>query len=56
MIDEARHMPITSMIDAIHIKTMKDMADIRFVCKNWKDVLCSEMHGRLQASFDLGRT
>ena len=56
MIDQARHMPITSMIDAIRIKTMKDMADMRLVCKKWKDVLCLEMYGRLQASLDVGRT
>ena len=55
-IDEARYMPITSMIDSIRIKTMKDMADMRRQSQNWNDSLCPKMQTRLQVAFDEGRT
>ena len=33
MIDEARHMPIPSMIDSIRVQSMEDMAEKRDECK-----------------------
>ena len=41
MIDEARHMSITSMIDNIRVQTMKSRTNIRNQCKTWKNALCA---------------
>ena len=56
MIDETRHMPITSMIDSIRVQSMEDMAKKRAECKKWNGLICPVVHTRLQAALDKSST
>ena len=47
MIEEARHMPITNIIDNIRVQMMEGKATKRTNSKKWNTILCPEMHDRL---------
>ena len=52
---EARHLPITYMIDRIRLDTMEIMSEKRNICKKWTGILCPIMHKTLQVALDEGR-
>ncbi|KAF9626317.1 hypothetical protein IFM89_032166 [Coptis chinensis] len=49
-------MPITSMLDAIHVKIMDMMTRRRDKCNKWKSLMCLKMEKRLVKRIQLGRT
>ena len=55
-IREARHLPITKMVDMIRVQIMEQMANRRELSSLWKGVICPDMDKRLEASIKLGRT
>ena len=53
---EARHLPITNMIDNIRYKTMIDLAEKSRLCKKWSGRLCPKQEKRLQEALNIGCT
>ena len=53
---EARHLPITDMIDMIRVDTMETIVAKRRMCKKQTCTFCPKMHSKLQDALDKGRT
>ncbi|XP_028082622.1 uncharacterized protein LOC114283950 [Camellia sinensis] len=54
-IREARHLPITQMVDSIRIKIMNQMSKRRRKLPAWLGVLCPKMEARLVKAYNKGR-
>ncbi|KAL7176792.1 hypothetical protein ACSBR2_030190 [Camellia fascicularis] len=52
---EARHLPITQMIDSIRTKIMNQMSKRRCKSAAWPGVLCPKMEARLVKAYNKGR-
>ena len=55
-IKEARHLPITNLIDKIRIQIMTDMADRKREAASWADVLCPLIEKPIQVALGEGST
>ncbi|XP_028066080.1 uncharacterized protein LOC114269020 [Camellia sinensis] len=54
-IREARHLPITQMVDSIRTKIMNQMSKRRRKSAAWPGVLCPKMEARLVKAYNKGR-
>ncbi|XP_028103609.1 uncharacterized protein LOC114302737 [Camellia sinensis] len=55
-IREARHLPITQMIDNIRAKIIRQMAKRRREANTWAGVICPKMEARLVKAYNKGRS
>ncbi|XP_039138187.1 uncharacterized protein LOC120275627 [Dioscorea cayenensis subsp. rotundata] len=54
-IKEARHLPVTSMVDSIRFKLMNMLAERREQCNNWDTHLCPEIQKKVEQIVDESR-
>ncbi|KAG5534952.1 hypothetical protein RHGRI_022909 [Rhododendron griersonianum] len=55
-IEEERHLPITTLVDALRLKIMNMLSERRDQSRKWVGKVCPEMDKRLRASFNESRT
>ncbi|KAL7184881.1 hypothetical protein ACSBR2_026932 [Camellia fascicularis] len=55
-IREARHLPITQLVDSIRVKIMRQMAKRRIKAQAWPGVICPKMEARLVKAYSKGRS
>ncbi|KAL7240670.1 hypothetical protein ACSBR2_006340 [Camellia fascicularis] len=55
-IKEARHLPITRMIDAIRTQIMNQMSDQGRASSSWAGVICPKMEHKLEMAYKKGRS
>ncbi|XP_028119765.1 uncharacterized protein LOC114317252 [Camellia sinensis] len=55
-IREARHLPITQLVDSIRTKIMRQMSKRRLKAQSWPGVVCPKMEDRLVKAYNKGRS
>ncbi|XP_028056540.1 uncharacterized protein LOC114260592 [Camellia sinensis] len=55
-IREARHLPITQLVDCIRTKIMRQMSKRRLKAQSWPGVVCPKMEDRLVKAYNKGRS
>ncbi|GMP62062.1 hypothetical protein CsSME_00024310 [Camellia sinensis var. sinensis] len=53
---EARHLPITRLVDSIRAQIMRQMSTRRETSQKWHGVLCPKMEKLLEKSYNDGRS
>ncbi|GMP83408.1 hypothetical protein CsSME_00037332 [Camellia sinensis var. sinensis] len=55
-ISEARHLPITHLVDSIRTQIMRQMSTRRETSQKWHGVLCPKIEKHLEKSYNEGRS
>ncbi|XP_028094307.1 uncharacterized protein LOC114294374 [Camellia sinensis] len=55
-IREARHLPITQLVDSIQTKIIRQMSKRRLKVQSWPGVVCPKMEDRLVKAYNKGRS
>ncbi|XP_028081905.1 uncharacterized protein LOC114283284 [Camellia sinensis] len=55
-IREARHLPITQLVDSIRVNIMRQMTKRRIKAQAWPGVICPKMEARLVKAYNKGRS
>ncbi|KAL7238077.1 hypothetical protein ACSBR2_004219 [Camellia fascicularis] len=54
-VNDARHLPITRLVDMIRGQIMEQMAERRVKCNTWVGILCPKMEKKLAKAFNDSR-
>ncbi|CAL5325348.1 unnamed protein product [Camellia sinensis] len=54
-VNDARHLPITRLVDMVRGQIMEQMAERRVKCNTWASILCPKMEKKLATAFNDSR-